>query len=82
VPLSLLGLLADKELMVGAIDVASLEVERPEHVAATLEAAMAFVDPARVYPCTNCGMAPLPREVAAGKLRALAEGAALLRKTL
>jgi 5-methyltetrahydropteroyltriglutamate--homocysteine methyltransferase len=82
VPLSLLGLLADKELMVGAIDVASLEVERPEQVAATLEAAMAFVDPARVYPCTNCGMAPLPREVAAGKLRALAEGAALLRKTL
>jgi 5-methyltetrahydropteroyltriglutamate--homocysteine methyltransferase len=82
VPLALLGLLPDKDLMVGAIDVASLEVESPEQVAATLEAAMAYVDPARVYPCTNCGMAPLPREVAAGKLRALAEGTALLRKAL
>ena len=82
VPLALLGLLADKEVMVGAIDVASLEVESPEQVAATLKAAMEFVDPARVYPCTNCGMAPLPREVAAGKLRALAAGTALLRKAL
>mgnify|MGYP002626177010 FL=1 len=82
VPLSLLGLLKDKEVMVGAIDVASMEVETPEQVAETLRAASAFVDPARIFPCTNCGMAPLPRPVAAGKLRALAEGAALLRKSL
>ena len=82
VPLSLLGLLKDKEVMVGAIDVASEEVETPEKVAETLRAASEFVDPERIFPCTNCGMAPLPRGVAAGKLRALAEGAALLRKEL
>jgi len=82
VPLSLIGLLKDKGVMVGAIDVASTAVETPEEVAATLRAAMEFVDPARVFPCTNCGMAPLPREVAAGKLQALGAGAALLRKEL
>ncbi|MGF1611974.1 MAG: methionine synthase [Kiloniellales bacterium] len=82
VPLSLIGLLKDKAVMVGAIDVASLEVESPEEVAATIRAASEFVDPARLYPCTNCGMAPLPRDVAAGKLQALAQGAALVRKEL
>ena len=82
VPLSLLGLLKDKEVMVGAIDVASEEIETPEKVAETLRAASEFVDPERIFPCTNCGMAPLPRKVAAGKLHALAEGAALLRKEL
>lgn len=80
VPLSLLGLLEDKELMVGAIDVASHEVEAPEQVAATLEAALEFADAERVLACTNCGMAPLPRTVARGKIRALAAGAARLRK--
>jgi 5-methyltetrahydropteroyltriglutamate--homocysteine methyltransferase len=82
VPLSLLGLLKDKELMVGAIDVASLEIESPEKVAATVRHAMEYVDPERIFPCTNCGMAPLPRGVAAGKLQALAAGAALVRKEL
>lgn len=82
VPLSLLGLLKDKEVLVGAIDVASLEVESPEKVADTLRRASEFVDPERILPCTNCGMAPLPREVAAGKLRALGAGAALLREEL
>ena len=82
VPLSLIGLLKDKAVMVGAIDVASLEVETPEEVAATIKAASAFVDPARMFPCTNCGMAPLPKAVAEGKLRSLATGAALVRKAL
>ena len=82
VPLSLLGLLKDKEVLVGAIDVASLEVESPEKVADTLRRASEFVDAERILSCTNCGMAPLPREVAAGKLRALGAGAALLRKEL
>ncbi len=82
VPLSLIGLLKDKEVLVGAIDVASLEVESPEKVASTIRAAMEFVAPERMYPCTNCGMAPLPREVAAGKLAALGAGAALVRKEL
>jgi len=82
VPLSLLSLLPDKELMVGAIDVASREVETPEQVAAVIRAAAAHVDPGRIHPCTNCGMAPLPRDVAVGKLHALGAGAALARHTL
>ena len=80
VPLSLLGLLPEKELMVGAIDVASMAVESPQEVSATIEAALKFVDAERLMPCTNCGMAPLPRSVAAGKLRALADGASLVRR--
>src|SRR5690606_911890 len=79
VPLSLLGLLPDKEIMLGAIDVASHQVETPEQVAEVIRAAMAYVDADRILPCTNCGMAPLPREVAIGKLRALGAGAALVR---
>jgi len=79
VPLSLLGLLPDKEIMLGAIDVASHQVETPEQVAEVIRAAMAYVDAERILPCTNCGMAPLPREVAIGKLRALGAGAALVR---
>lgn len=82
VPLSLIGLLKDKDVLVGAIDVASLEIETPEQVAGTLRAAMEFVDPERIVACTNCGMAPLPRNVAEGKLTALGAGAALLRKEL
>ena len=82
VPLSVLGLLRDKEVLVGAIDVASVTIETPEKVAATLRAATEFVDPERIVACTNCGMAPLPRHVAEGKLEALGVGAALLRKEL
>ena len=80
VPLELLGLLKGKDVMVGAIDVASDAVESPEAVAATIRAAMKFVPADKLYPCTNCGMVPLAREVAAGKLKALAAGAALVRR--
>ncbi len=82
VPLSLLGLLDSKEIMVGAIDVASLDVESPEQVSSTIDAALEFVDCERLLPCTNCGMAPLPRDVATGKLQALANGASIVRKRL
>jgi 5-methyltetrahydropteroyltriglutamate--homocysteine methyltransferase len=82
VPMSVLRLLKDKEVLVGAIDVASMTVETPEKVASTLRAAMEFVDPERIIACTNCGMAPLPRHVAEGKLKALGAGAALLRREL
>ena len=82
VPMSVLGLLKDKEVLVGAINVASEVIETPEKVAETLRAAMEFVDPERIIACTNCGMAPLPRAVAEGKLKALGAGAALLRKEL
>lgn len=82
VPLELIGLLKDKDVLVGAIDVATLEVETPEKVAKTLKSAMKFVDAERVYPCTNCGLAPLPRDVSIAKLQALGAGAALARKAL
>jgi 5-methyltetrahydropteroyltriglutamate--homocysteine methyltransferase len=82
VPLSLMGLLKDKEVMVGVIDVASREIETPDQVAATIAAALEHVDAERLIACTNCGMAPLPRTVASGKLKALAEGAALARQRL
>jgi 5-methyltetrahydropteroyltriglutamate--homocysteine methyltransferase len=82
VPLELLALLKCKDVMVGAIDVASELIEKPEQVAATIRAAMKFVPPDRLYPCTNCGMVPLAREAALGKLKALAAGAALVRSEI
>lgn len=82
VPLSLIGLLKDKDVLVGAIDVASSAVETPEQVAATLKAAMEFVEPERMLACTNCGLAPLPRDVSVAKLRALGAGAKLVRDAL
>jgi 5-methyltetrahydropteroyltriglutamate--homocysteine methyltransferase len=82
VPLRLLSLLGGKDVMVGVIDVANETVETPEQVAAVIEDASEFVPPDRLYPCTNCGMAPMPREVAAAKLVALGQGAALARQRL
>jgi len=82
VPMELIGLLGDKDVLVGAIDVASTEVETPEQVATVIKDATAFVDPERLYPCTNCGMAPLARSVAVGKLQALGAGAAQARQRL
>jgi 5-methyltetrahydropteroyltriglutamate--homocysteine methyltransferase len=79
VPLELLALLSSKDVLVGAIDVASEQVETAEEVAATIEAALRFVPQERLYPCTNCGMAPLDRTLATQKLAALAAGAALVR---
>ena len=82
VPLELLGLLRGKDIMVGAIDVATEAVETPEQVAQTLRAALKFVAPEKLYPCTNCGMVPLSRAAAHGKIKTLAAGAALVRKEL
>ena len=82
VPISLLGLLEGKDVLVGCIDVATRDVETPEQVADTIRRAMAYVPPERLYPCTNCGMVPLPREVARGKLHALGAGARLVRAEL
>jgi 5-methyltetrahydropteroyltriglutamate--homocysteine methyltransferase len=82
VPLPLLGLLAGKDVLVGVIDVATRAVETPAEVAETIRQAAAFVPPDRLHPCTNCGMVPLPREVARAKLRALGEGARLARRAL
>ncbi len=82
VPLALLGLLAGKDVLAGCIDVATHTVETPEEVAATIRRVLPFVPPERLFPCTNCGMVPLPRAVARAKLRALAAGARLVRAEL
>ena len=80
VPISLLGLLEGKDVLVGAVDVASDAIETPEDVAAVAEAAMQHVPKERIQLCTNCGMAPMRRDIAFAKLAALAKGAALARQ--
>jgi 5-methyltetrahydropteroyltriglutamate--homocysteine methyltransferase len=68
-----------KDILVGAIDVATDRIESPDEVAQTLRQALEYLPPERVVPCTNCGMVPLKRELAYAKLAKLAEGAALVR---
>jgi len=80
--MELLELIRGKKVMVGAIDVATDTIETPEEVADTLRKALKFVDADKLYPCTNCGMAPLSRHVARGKLNALTAGAEIIRKEL
>jgi 5-methyltetrahydropteroyltriglutamate--homocysteine methyltransferase len=80
VPMSLLRLLDGKDVQVGVIDVATDEVETPEQVAAVIGEAMQYVPRDKIIASTNCGMAPMRREVAYGKLAALAQGTALARE--
>ncbi len=80
VPLGLLSLLKGKDVLVGVIDVATDAVETPEQVADTIEAVMQYVPRERIVACTNCGMAPMRRDLAEAKLFALGRGAALARK--
>jgi len=82
VPMDLIELIRGKKVMVGAIDVATNQIETPEQVADTLRKALQFVDADKLYPSTNCGMAPLSRQVAQGKLNALSAGAAIVRQEL
>lgn len=82
VPAELIGLLRGKKVMVGAIDVASDEIETPEEVAATLRETLEFVDADKLIASTNCGMAPLARSVARDKTAALVAGARILREEL
>lgn len=80
VPPDLMALLKGKDVMVGVIDVASDVIETPEEVADTIGRALQFVPRERLMPCTNCGLAPMDREVARRKLEALAQGAEIARK--
>lgn len=82
VPMELIELIRGKKIMVGAIDVASSSIETADEVANTLRQALQFVDAENLYPCTNCGMAPLPRDLALGKLKALSAGADIIRNEL
>jgi 5-methyltetrahydropteroyltriglutamate--homocysteine methyltransferase len=80
VPMNLLKLLDGKDVLVGVIDVASDEVETPEQVAGVIGEAMTYIAREKIIPCTNCGMAPMRREIANAKLVALGKGAELARK--
>jgi 5-methyltetrahydropteroyltriglutamate--homocysteine methyltransferase len=82
VPVELIELLRGKKVMVGSIDVASNNIETPEEVATTLRSALPFVDADKLYPSTNCGMAPLTRPVARDKMIALVNGAEIVRAEL
>ncbi len=82
VPMDLIELIRGKKVMLGAIDVASELIETPEEVADILRNALGFVDADKLVPSTNCGMAPLPRDVALGKLSALTAGTAIIREEI
>ena len=82
VPMEFIAMLKGKDVMVGAIDVATHQVETPEAVADVLRRALQYVDVKHLHGCTNCGLVTMPRDVATAKLRALAAGAALLSKEL
>jgi len=80
VPLDLLKLLDGKVVQAGVIDVANDTIETPEGIAKTVEAVLKFVPKERVVLTTNCGMAPMHRDVAEAKLNALGAGAKLARQ--
>src|SRR5262249_47309500 len=80
VPIELLGLLDGKDVLLGVIDVATETIETPDEVAAVIGEAMRYVPRERIIPCTNCGMAPMRRDIAAAKLMALGAGAKLARE--
>ena len=82
VPIEFLKLLKGKDVLLGVIDVASDKVETPAEVAEVIKRASKYVPAKHIFPCTNCGMAPMSRDVAAAKLRSLGAGAALARKKL
>ena len=78
----ILGLLNAEQLLVGAVAVTADRIETPEEVADNMASEMEYVAPERRFPCTNCGVAPLPYDVALGKLKSPAAGARLARKRL
>jgi 5-methyltetrahydropteroyltriglutamate--homocysteine methyltransferase len=78
--MSVLSLLNGKDVQVGVIDVATDKIETPEEVAAVINEVAKHVPAQKIVAGTNCGMAPMRREIAALKLEALARGAALARK--
>jgi 5-methyltetrahydropteroyltriglutamate--homocysteine methyltransferase len=80
VPMSVLKLLDGKDVLIGVIDVATDEIETPEEIASVIAKAAEYVPAQKIVASTNCGMAPMRREIAAKKLEALARGAALARK--
>jgi 5-methyltetrahydropteroyltriglutamate--homocysteine methyltransferase len=82
VPMELMALLKGKVLQAGVIDVANDEVETAEDVVKVIEEAMKYVPQENIIATTNCGMAPMRRDIAEAKLKALGDGAKLARQRL
>jgi 5-methyltetrahydropteroyltriglutamate--homocysteine methyltransferase len=80
IDLGVLRELAGKTIVLGVISLGTTKVETAEEVAARIERALPFLPPERLVAAPDCGMKYLPREVAFGKLKALAEGAAIVRR--
>jgi 5-methyltetrahydropteroyltriglutamate--homocysteine methyltransferase len=80
--LGILRDLAPKTVMLGVLDLGDPEVESAETVAGRIRRALEFAPPERVIPAPDCGMKYLPRSTAFGKLKALADGAAIVRREL
>jgi len=77
---SVLKNFSDQTIILGVIDLASHKVETPEIVAERIRRALPHIDPARIILAPDCGMKYLPRDVAFGKMRAMVEGAAIVRR--
>lgn len=82
VDVSVIEAIRGKDVLLGVVDVGSETIETAETVAGRLHAALRWCDPGHLHACTDCGMLPLSRQAAAGKLRALAAGAALVNRDL
>ena len=80
IDLGVLKDLAPKKVMLGVIDLSDPEVETPQKVAERIRAGLKYLSPDKLLPAPDCGMKYLPRATAFGKLKALAEGAAIVRK--
>ena len=74
--------IAEFPLMVGVVAVTPDRVETPEEVAGVIRTAMAYVEPERLLPCSNCGMTPIAYETALGKIHSIVAGADLVRRSL
>jgi 5-methyltetrahydropteroyltriglutamate--homocysteine methyltransferase len=82
VDVSVLSALSSKDVLLGVIDVGTEEVETPELVAERIRDALPYVQPEHLFPCTDCGLVPRSRHAAVSKMRALAQGAAIVRQEL
>ncbi|MEQ8826706.1 MAG: 5-methyltetrahydropteroyltriglutamate--homocysteine methyltransferase, partial [Parvibaculum sp.] len=80
--LSVLRELPNKKILLGVLDLADSEIETPETIAGRIRRALEYVDPNRVIPAPDCGMKYLDRNVAFGKLKAMADGARIVREEL
>jgi 5-methyltetrahydropteroyltriglutamate--homocysteine methyltransferase len=79
---ALLAALDGKDVLMGVIDVGTEDVESPHLVAERIRAALPYVSPEHLFPCTDCGMVPRSRAAAYGKMRSLAAGAAIVRREI